>query len=177
ADIQIGQITLARGHLNYTDDFIKPNYTADITQLDGKVGAFGTAGGPPADLTGTINPLAPVAFLDVKGKADGVELTHLSPYSGKYTGYPITKGRLTMDVHYQLDNGKLDANNHIFITQLSFGDAIKGPGISHLPVKLAVALLKDADGNIDVNVPVSGSLDDPKFSVGSLIWHAFVNLI
>ncbi|HEX8779139.1 MAG TPA: DUF748 domain-containing protein, partial [Rhodanobacter sp.] len=191
ADIQIGQITLARGHLNYTDDFIKPNYTANITQLDGKVGAFGTAGGPPAeltlqgqlddnapvDITGTINPLTPVAFLDVKGKADGVELTHLSPYSGKYTGYPITKGRLTMDVHYQLDNGRLNADNHIFITQLTFGDAIQGPGISHLPVKLAVALLKDADGNIDVNVPVSGSLDDPRFSVGSLIWHAFVNLI
>ncbi|MEW9570732.1 DUF748 domain-containing protein [Rhodanobacter sp. Si-c] len=191
ADIQIGQITLARGHLNYTDDFIKPNYTANITQLDGQVGAFGTAGGPPAaltlqgqlddnapvNITGTINPLAPVAFLDVKGKADGVELTHLSPYSGKYTGYPITKGRLTMDVHYQLDNGKLNADNHIFITQLTFGDAIKGPGISHLPVKLAVALLKNADGNIDVDVPVTGSLDDPQFSVGSLIWHAFVNLI
>ncbi|MBD8872587.1 DUF748 domain-containing protein [Rhodanobacter sp. DHB23] len=191
ADITIGGITLARGHLNYTDNFIKPNYTANITQLDGKVGAFGTAGGPPADMnlqgqlddnapvdiTGTINPLAPTAFLDVKGKADGVELTHLSPYSGKYTGYPITKGRLTMDVHYQLDNGKLNADNHIFITQLTFGDAIQGPGISHLPVKLAVALLKDADGNIDVDVPVSGSLDDPQFSVGGLIWHAFVNLI
>nr|WP_253260727.1 DUF748 domain-containing protein [Rhodanobacter glycinis] len=191
ADIRIGQITLARGHLNYTDNFIKPNYTANITQLDGKIGAFGTAGGPPADLnlqgqlddnapvdiTGTINPLAPVAFLDVKGKADGVELTHLSPYSGKYTGYPITKGRLTMDVHYQLDNGKLTADNHIFIDQLTFGDRIKGPGISHLPVKLAVALLKNSQGQIDVHVPVSGSLDDPKFSVGSLIWHAFVNLI
>jgi len=191
ADIQIGQITLARGHLNYTDNFIKPNYTANITQLDGQVGAFGTSGGPPAELTlqgqlddnapvnitGTINPLAPVAFLDVKGKADGVELTHLSPYSGKYTGYPITKGRLTMDVHYQLDNGKLNADNHIFITQLTFGDAIQGPGISHLPVKLAVALLKNADGNIDVDVPVSGSLDDPKFSLGGLIWRAFVNLI
>jgi uncharacterized protein involved in outer membrane biogenesis len=191
ADIQIGGITLARGHLNYTDNFIKPNYTANITQLAGKVGAFGTAGGPPADMnlqgqlddnapvtiTGTINPLAPTAFLDVQGKADGVELTHLSPYSGKYTGYPITKGRLTMDVHYQLDHRKLNADNHIFITQLTFGDAIQGPGISHLPVKLAVALLKDADGNIDVDVPVSGSLDNPQFSMGSLIWHAFVNLI
>ena len=191
ADIRIGQITLARGHLNFTDNFIKPNYTANITQLDGQVGAFGTAGGQPApvslqgqlddnapvNITGTINPLAPVAFLDVKGKADGVELTHLSPYSGKYTGYPITGGQLTMDVHYRLDNGKLDADNHLFITQLSFGDAIQGPGISHLPVKLAVALLKDADGNIDVNVPVSGSLDDPEFSVGGLIWRAFANLI
>ena len=191
ADIRIGGITLANGHLNYTDNFIKPNYTANITQLAGQVGAFGSAGGPPAginlqgqlddnapvNITGTINPLAPSASLDVKGKADGVELTHLSPYSGKYTGYPITKGRLTVDVHYQLDHGKLNADNHIYITQLSFGDAIQGPGIRHLPVKLAVALLKDADGNIDVNVPVSGSLDDPRFSLGGLIWHAFVNLI
>ncbi len=192
ADIQIGQVTLARGQLNYTDNFIKPNYTANITQLNGTIGAFGTkAGGPPAELVlqgkldddapvdigGTINPLAPVAFLDVKAKADGVELTHLSPYSGKYAGYPITKGRLTMDVHYLLDQGKLTADNHIFIDQLTFGDRMDGPGISHLPVKLAVALLRNSQGQIDVHVPVSGSLDDPHFSVGSLIWHAFVNLI
>ena len=192
AVIHIGQIILARGNLNYTDNFIKPNYTANITQLAGKIGAFGTAtGGPPAPLTlqgqlddnapvnidGTINPLTPVTFLDVKGKADGVELTHLTPYSSKYTGYPIIKGRLTMDVHYALDQGKLNADNHIFLSQLTFGDRVEGKGISHLPVKLAVALLKDSQGNIDVDVPVTGSLSDPQFSFGSLIWHAFVNLI
>ncbi|HEV7777518.1 MAG TPA: DUF748 domain-containing protein [Luteibacter sp.] len=191
-EVQIGQITLTRGQLNYTDNFIKPNYTANITQLTGKVGAFGTAdGGPPAELTlqgqlddnapvtidGTINPLAPVGFLDVKAKADGVELTHLSPYSGKYAGYPITKGRLTVDVHYLLDQGKLTADNHIFIDQLTFGDRIEGPGVSHLPVKLAVALLKNSQGQIDVHVPVSGSLDDPKFSMAGLIWRAIGNLI
>jgi len=134
-------------------------------------------GNSPVDITGTINPLAPVAFLDVKGNAEGVELTHLSPYSDKYAGYPITSGRLTMDVHYMLDNGKLNADNHIFIEQLTFGDAVEGPGIKHLPVKLAVALLKNSQGQIDVHVPVSGSLDDPQFSVGSLVWHAFLNLI
>ncbi|WP_233511211.1 DUF748 domain-containing protein [Dyella psychrodurans] len=192
AQIHIGQITLANGNLNYTDNFIKPNYTANITQLAGKIGAFGTdTSDKPADVTlqgqlddnspvnidGTINPLTPVAFLDIKAKADGVELTHLSPYSGKYAGYPITKGRLTMDVHYQLDQGKLNADNHIFLTQLTFGDRIEGPGVSHLPVKLAVALLKDSNGNIDIHVPVSGSLNDPHFSIGGVIWQAFVNLI
>lgn len=192
AEIQIGEVKMSKGQLNYTDNFIKPNYTANITQLEGTIGAFGTkAGNPPAELVlqgkldddapvdigGTINPLAPVAFLDVKAKADGVELTHLSPYSGKYAGYPITKGRLTMDVHYLLDQGKLTADNHIFIDQLTFGDRMEGPGISHLPVKLAVALLKDSQGRIDVHVPVTGSLSDPHFSVGGLIWHAIVNLI
>jgi hypothetical protein len=192
ADIRIGQITLTRGHLNYTDNFIKPNYTADVTRLTGKIGAFGTDGGsPPADLTlqgqlddnapvdiaGTINPLAPVASLDITAKAEGIQLANLSPYSGKYAGYPITKGRLNVDVHYQLDQRKLTADNHIFIDQLTFGDRLEGPGISHLPVKLAVALLKDSEGRIDVRIPVSGSLDDPQFSVGGLVWRAIGNLI
>ncbi len=191
ADIRIGEVTLANGQLNYTDNFIKPNYTANLTSLTGRIGAFGTAGEPPAelvaqaklddaspvDISGSINPLLPVAFLDIKGKATDVELTRLSAYSGKYTGYPITKGRLTADVHYLLDQGKLNADNHIFITQLTFGERMDSPGVSHLPVKLAVALLKDTEGNIDVNVPVSGSLDDPQFSLGGMIMRAFGNLI
>ena len=189
--IHIGAITVTNSQLNYTDNFIKPNYTANITQLTGKIGGFGTDAGPPADLSlqgelddnspvdieGSINPLAPVAFLDISGKAEEIELTNLSAYSGKYTGYPITKGRLNADVHYKLDQRKLSADNHIFIDQLTFGDRIEGKGISHLPVKLAVALLKDSQGRIDVHLPVSGSLDDPKFSIGGLVWHAFVNLI
>ena len=190
-EIQINAITVADSQLNYTDNFIKPNYTANITGLTGKIGSFGTSAGPPADLSmqgqldgnspvdieGSINPLAPVAFLDISGKADGIELTHLSTYSGKYAGYPIINGRLTADVHYKLDQRKLSADNHIFIEQLTFGDRIEGKGISHLPVKLAVALLRDSQGRIDVHLPVSGSLDDPKFSVGGLVWHALVNLI
>ncbi|MDR3446305.1 MULTISPECIES: DUF748 domain-containing protein [unclassified Dyella] len=192
ADIRIGGLTLVNGQLNYTDNFIKPNYTANMTKVTGKIGAFGTKpGDPPADLSvqaalnddspididGSINPLQPVAFLDIKGKANEVELTGMSAYSTKYTGYPITAGKLTMDVHYMLDQRKLNADNHIFITQLTFGDRDESPGVKHLPVKLAVALLKDTQGNIDVNVPVSGSLDDPQFSMGSLIWHALGNLI
>jgi hypothetical protein len=192
ADIHIGGLTLVDGQLNYTDNFIKPNYTADLTKLTGKIGAFGTMpGDPPADLSlqaaldedspvsidGTINPLQPVAFLDIKGKANDVELTRLTAYSTRYTGYPITAGKLTVDVHYLLDQRKLSADNHIFVTQLTFGERDESPGIQHLPVKMAVALLEDSDGNVDVNVPVSGSLDDPQFSLGGLVWRAIGNLI
>ncbi|SEV86905.1 DUF748 domain-containing protein [Luteibacter sp. 329MFSha] len=191
-EIRIGRVSLTRGRLNYTDNFIKPNYTADVTGLTGNVGAFGTTGGgapaeltlqgqlddnAPVDIRGTINPLTPVAFLDVAAKAEGIPLANLSPYSGKYAGYPITRGRLNVDVHYLLDQRKLTAENHIFIDQLTFGDRIEGPGITHLPVKLAVALLKDSQGRIDVRIPVSGSLDDPQFSVGGLVWRAIGNLI
>lgn len=191
-DVHIGQISLTRGRLNYTDNFIKPNYTADVAELTGKIGAFGTDtattpaeltlqgqldGNAPVNIGGTINPLTPVAFLDITAKAEGIQLANLSPYSGKYAGYPITKGRLNVDVHYLLDQRKLTADNHIFIDQLTFGDRIEGPGVSHLPVKLAVALLKDSQGRIDVRIPVTGSLDDPQFSVGGLVWRAIGNLI
>jgi len=90
---------------------------------------------------------------------------------------PIVKGKLNVDLHYKLDQNKLDANNHIFIDQFTFGDHVDSPGATSLPVRLAISLLKNSRGEIDVNVPVSGSLDDPQFSVGSLIWHAFLNVI
>jgi len=190
-EIVIGQIRLTRGQLNYTDNFIKPNYSANITDLTGSIGAFGTSEGPPAelvlqgkldeksplDITGSINPLTPMAFLDLKAKADAVELDHLSPYSSKYAGYPIVSGLLNVDLHYLLDQRKLTADNHLFINQLTFGDRINTPGVRHLPLKLAVALLKNSQGQIDVHVPVTGSLDDPEFSTGGLVWRAFANLI
>lgn len=191
-DMRIGGITLANGQLNYTDNYIRPHYTANMTRLAGRIGAFGTApGAPPAsvavhaalngrspiDITGSVNPLQPVAFLDIKGKADRVELPSLSTYSTRYTGYPITHGRLSVDVHYRLDHRQLNADNHILLTELTFGNRDESPGIRHLPVKLAVALLKDDNGNIDVNLPVTGSLDDPQFSMGGLIWRAVGNLI
>lgn len=192
ANIRIGGITLTYGQLNFTDDFIKPNYTANLTKLHGKIGAFGTqANAAPATITleaalndtapvaidGTMNPLQPEAQLDVTGKATDVELTGMSTYATQYTGYPITGGELTANVHYTLDQRKLSADNHFFITQLTFGDRVESPGIRHLPVKLAVALLKDSQGNVNIDLPVTGSLDNPQFSVGSLVWRAFVGLI
>ncbi|HEX7348408.1 MAG TPA: DUF748 domain-containing protein [Rhodanobacteraceae bacterium] len=192
ADVHIGGITLAYGQLNFTDDFIKPNYTANLTRLHGTIGGFGTRpDAPPAAIkleaalndnapvaiNGSMNPLQPEAQLDVTGKATGVELDRVSTYSTKYTGYPITAGKLNADVHYTLAQRKLSANNHFFITQLTFGPRDESPGAKHLPVKLAVALLQDSQGNIDINLPVSGSLDDPQFSIGGLVWRAVLGLI
>jgi hypothetical protein len=191
ADISIGQITLQGGNINYTDNFIKPNYTADLTDIGGKIGAIGTKTTTPADvvlegqvnssaplaINGSVSPLTPTAFLDIKAKAEGVELTNLSAYSAKYAGYPIIKGTLTVDLQYKLDQGKLSADNHIEIDQLTFGDKVESSSATKLPVRLAVALLKDSRGVIDVHVPVSGSLADPQFSMGGVIWHAFLNLL
>jgi hypothetical protein len=191
ADIEVGKVTLKGGKVDYTDNFIKPNFTANLTEMEGKVGGFGTKstspaevlldgkinGSAPINIDGSISPLAPTAFVDIKAKANGIELTGLTPYSTKYTGYPIVKGTLTVDVHYLLDQGKLTADNHIFIDQLTFGDHVESPDAMNLPIRFAVALLKNSKGEIDLRVPVSGSLSDPQFSIGSVIWSAFKNLI
>jgi Domain of Unknown Function (DUF748) len=191
ANIMVDKVTLEGGHVFYTDDFIKPNYSADLTQITGSIGAFGTSTQQPADvelqgqvngnaplnISGSINPLTPLASVDIKAKAQGIELTQLSAYSTKYTGYPITKGSLNVDVHYLLNQGTLTANNHLFIDQLTFGDRVENSSARNLPVRLAVAILKNSRGEIDLNIPVSGSLSDPQFSLGSVIWSAFMNVL
>ena len=191
ADVELSKITFKGGKVDYTDNFIKPNYTANLTDMEGSVGAFGTKSTTPAPVTldgkingsspinidGSINPLAPTAFVDIKAKADAIELTGVSPYTVKYTGYPIVKGTLTVDVHYLLDAGKLTADNHIFIDQLTFGDHVESPDATNLPIRLAVSLLKNSKGQIDVRIPISGSLSDPQFSIGAIVLGAFMNLI
>ncbi|HVA80548.1 MAG TPA: DUF748 domain-containing protein [Candidatus Binataceae bacterium] len=191
ADLAIGRITLQGGKVDYSDFFIKPNYTANLSDIAGKVSAFGTHtsapaavelngqvnGSAPVEISGSINPLAPAAFIDLTAKADGIELTGLTAYSTHYTGYPITKGTLTVNVHYLLDQGNLTADNHIFIDQLTFGDRVENATATNLPIRLAVSLLENSRGEINVDVPISGSLKDPQFSLGGVILHAFMNLI
>jgi uncharacterized protein involved in outer membrane biogenesis len=191
ADIELGKITLSGGHIDYSDFFIRPNYRANLTNIGGSVGAFGTSsttpadvkligqinGSSPIDISGSINPLAPLAAVDITAKADGIELTELTAYSVKYTGYPIIKGTLSVDVHYTLANQLLTATNHIFLDQLTFGDRVESSTAKNLPIRLAVAILKDSKGQINLDIPVSGSLNDPQFSLGGVIFHAFMNIL
>ncbi|HVW50304.1 MAG TPA: DUF748 domain-containing protein [Trinickia sp.] len=188
---RIGQVVLQQGHVNYTDDFVKPNYTANLVDITGTIGTFGTdvaapapvdvsaslADNGPIAIRGTANPLAPKPMLDLSASAHDIGLKNLTPYSLKYAGYPITRGSLNVDLHYKLENDQLTAQNHLFIDQLTFGEHVQNDTETHLPVRLAIALLKNSRGQIDVNIPVSGSLSNPQFSLGSLIWSAVAHLI
>jgi len=106
-----------------------------------------------------------------------IELSSVTPYSSKYLGHPITKGKLTFAVEYLVDKRKLDAKNKIVIDQLTLGDKVESPDAVKAPVGLAVSLLTDRNGQINLDIPVSGSLDDPKFSVWPIVWQVIVNLI
>jgi hypothetical protein len=188
-DIQIGKITLAGGNVNFSDFFIKPNYSANLTGVAGSVTAItrDTAGDvdlhaqidntAPVQIAGKINPLAKDLFLDIKANARDIELVPFTPYSAKYVGYGIEKGKLSMNVAYKLENRQLTAQNNVILNQLTFGAKVESPDALKLPVLFAVSLLKDRNGVIDINLPISGSIDDPKFSVGGIIWQVVVNLL
>ena len=189
-NIRVDRITFVDSRLNFTDHYIKPNYTADIRELQGSVthlssdpasrAAVGFKGrwnaASPVVIVGTMNPLRGDLFLDIGAKAQDIELTRLTAYSQRYAGYGITDGRLSLDVKYHIENGKLQGRNKLVIDHLKFGEKVESPDATTLPVLFAVKLLTDAKGRIDIQLPISGSLEDPKFTFSALIGQMFGNL-
>jgi hypothetical protein len=128
-------------------------------------------------VSGRVNPLSAKPYLDLQADIKGIEMTSLSPYSGKYAGYAIEKGKMSLFVKYKIENDQLTAENRVFLDQLVFGNPVDSPDATKLPVTLALALLKNRNGEIDINLPISGSLNDPEFSMGGLVVKVIVNLL
>lgn len=188
-DIRVGRIQLTNGRVNFTDKFIKPNYSANLTDLNGRIGALSTGTlsdvelrgkvdrSAPLEITGRMDPLSKPIGLDIQAKARGIDMSSFSAYSSRYVGYTIEKGKLSVDVHYKVDKGELVADNNVFLDQLTFGKKVESPDALSVPVTLAVALLKNSRGEIDINLPIRGSLNDPQFSIGGIVVKVIVNLI
>ena len=189
--VALRQTRINQGLVDFNDRFIKPNYSARLSELQGSLGAFDTdepatapltlrgrvMGNGLLDVTGELRPGRPLA-LDVQAQASDIELSPMSPYAGKYVGYAIEGGRLSTKLRYRIAaDGQLNASNQIILNQLSFGDRVESPDATTLPVRFAVALLKDSRGVIDIDLPVSGSINDPEFSVGGIVWRLILNLI
>ncbi|MBY0409786.1 MAG: DUF748 domain-containing protein [Burkholderiaceae bacterium] len=193
--IAFGPVSLVNGKVLFSDFFIKPNYSADLSELTGKLSAFSSIapggdavmanlelrgraeGSASLEVTGQLNPLAKPLALDITSKVTDLELPPLTPYAIKYAGHGIERGKLSMDVNYKvLPSGQLTASNRLVLNQLTFGEPVDGAPAS-LPVKLAVALLADRQGVIDLDLPISGSLNDPQFRLGPVIFKVIVNLI
>ncbi len=191
ADIRIEEVTLQGGRIQFADRSLTPNYSADLTEIGGRVSALSSEetgradvdlrgklnNSAPLEITGTVNPLKQDLFVDLRARFVGMDLSPTSPYSGKYVGYSIEKGKLSFDLRYLIDKRKLDSENKVSIDQLTFGEKVDSPTATTLPVKLAVALLKDRNGEIHLDLPVTGSLDNPQFSVWTVVLQILGNLI
>jgi len=189
--MSIGTVTLVNGTANYADLWIKPSFAISIlslhgaitglssdpksrakVKLDGKVDKYS-----PLQIEGEANLLSAALYTDIKMSFKDLDLTVVNPYSGHFAGYKIDKGKLSVDVSYKIDQRKLTAAQHVVIDQLELGDRVESPDAVHLPFKIAVALLKDRNGVIDLDLPMTGSLDDPKFSIWPIVWKVLVNVI
>jgi len=189
--IHVGGIAINDGSANFADFSLTPHFATAVQQLNGQIGTIDSRQPKPAGvdingkvdryapvtIKGAVNPFDPMASLDIATSFKRVELTTLTPYSGKFAGYRIRKGRLNLDVHYLITKGQLKAENKLVVEQLQLGEKVDSPDAVDLPIKLAIALLKDSDGNISIELPVSGDLNNPQFSVMPIIWQTLRNLI
>ncbi len=182
APVTIGKVTLENGQIDFTDNYIQPHYSARLRDLGGVVSGLSSTSSVPAtvdfrgdvydapfNIEGQVNLFGIQHYLDIKARADGIDLSSLSPYAGKYIGYDISNGKLSFQVTYHVENSVLTAQNHLVLDQLELGHKVDAPGALDLPVEFALSLLKNNAGVIDVNLPVDGSLNDPQFSVGGIV--------
>jgi hypothetical protein len=177
--------------MDFADNSVQPNFAARVEHLagtmtglssdpashakldfKGRVGEFS-----PVTITGEVQPFSFERYADIGLKFENISLPIFNPYSGRFAGYSIAKGKLTTDLHYLITDRKLDAKHHIVIDQLEWGEATAGKDEATLPVKFATVLLRDRNGVIDLNIPVTGTLDDPQFRIGPIIWQVIKNLI
>jgi hypothetical protein len=189
--VTIDTVYIENASVNFSDLSLKPNFAMGIQGLNGTVKGLSSKSLARADvllegkvdkyapvkIAGQINPLSEDVYTDLALFLKNIELSTFTPYSGKFAGYAINKGKLSLDLKYKLSENLLVGENEIFMDQFTFGERIDSPDATTLPVRLAVALLKDREEKIDIDLPVRGDLNDPEFSYGRIVVSALVNLI
>ncbi len=148
--------------------------TANNTQveLNGQVDEYGSA-----KINGTFNPFDFANHTNMKLAFKNIEMNRLTPYSGQFAGRKINSGKMSVDLGYKINHNKLEGDNNFVINKLVLGEKVAGDDATNLPLDLAIAILEDNEGVIDLDLPVSGSLDDPKFSMSGIVWKAFTNIM
>ena len=190
-EIRIATVTLQGGRVRFSDRQIQPNFETEFMDLGGSVSGLSSENLARADvllegrldnhaplkITGQINPLIENRYTDLKIAFSDIEMSPFTPYSGKYLGYVLDKGKLSLDLSYRVSDRRLEAENRVRFDQLTLGDRVESPQATSLPIGLALSLLEDRDGVIDLDLPIRGNLDDPEFSVGRIVLKMLVNLV
>lgn len=189
--VRIDTVTLQDGTIAFVDRYTKPEYSSSMVNLGGRISGLSSEANKLADvdlrgnlgnhsplrITGQINPLRDDLFVDLKVSFTDIELSPFTPYAGTFLGYAVDKGKLYLDLKYHIEDKKLDSENKVFLDQFTFGGKVESDRATSLPVRLAVALLKDRKGEIHLDLPVSGRIDDPQFSVWRVVFQVLKNLL
>jgi hypothetical protein len=190
-EIKIGRVVLSGGNLSFVDRSVQPNVQIALNQFGGSVSGLSSDnlaradvdlkgavdGVGPVTIQGKLDPLGANRFVDLKLDLKNVDLLPFSPYAGKYAGYELARGKLVIDANFHLAGRAIDATNIVTVNQFTFGAPTTSPDATGLPVRLGVALLKDIDGKIVIDLPVQGNLDDPNFRIGKVVLRVIINLL
>lgn len=188
---RVGKISVSKGDIDFTDLSLPLPFAARVQDLQGEFTTIDNRSSAASKiaLEGRVDPYglarvngqlrvsAPTDMADIGVLFRNIEMAPLSPYTVKFAGRKIAGGKIDLDLRYRLDNRRMVGSNRIVIDELELGEKVPNPDAVDLPLGLAVALLKDANGRIDLDMPVEGSLDDPQFRIGGVLWKAFVNLV
>jgi uncharacterized protein DUF748 len=189
--VAIGAVEVVRGRATFVDRSVAPPAVLNLSRADARVTSLSSdprvrsnvdvrlqvEGASPVRVSGTLNPLQKDAYTELVVASQGVDLSPLGPYAGKYLGYGIQKGKLDLDLRYKIVDRALVATNVVTVNQFTLGDESGSPEATHIPVRLALALLQDRNGVILLDVPIEGKLDDPDFHLGKVIWRAVLNVL
>ena len=187
----ISVVKLTKAAATFRDNSVQPPVQTGISNLTGTIKGLSSKQLARADvdltgrvgkmaslkIAGTINPLSEDTFTDLTISLGGMDLTAQGPYSSKFVGYGLSKGKLSLDLKYRVSQKQLEAENKVVVDQLTFGEKVDSPDATSLPVMLAVALLKDRHGRIDIDLPIRGDLKDPDFKYGKAVLSVLLNLL
>jgi len=189
--ISLASLVLSNANIHFIDRSLRPSVNILLEKLNGTLSSISSEDPKPADvhlhgtvdktaraeITGKINPWDSKRPLDLEVSVQGMDLLPEDPYSGKYLGYRLKKGELSAQLSYQVAERKLKSENRLTLDQLTLGPKVESADATRLPVRLAIALLKDRDGKIVLDLPVSGSLDDPQFNLGGVVYRALETVL
>ena len=189
--ISIGSIVISNAAASFTDRSLTPSVNLAVLEAGGTIAGLSSSqlqhanvdlsakvdGIGPVAISGIINPFSGTETNDLKITVKDVDLTPTSPYSGKFAGYRIAQGKLNLDLAYDVIGRKLKSKNVITLDRFTFGEKVESPDATHLPVRLAIAILKDRNGQILLDVPIEGSFDDPQFRIGKVVVHTLLNIL
>jgi hypothetical protein len=189
--VDIGRVRVVDSEVDFADLSLALPFAARVNALQGQIVGLSTQPGRIAQLeftgqvdeygsaraAGRVELADPTHAMDIQVAFRNVEMTSLTPYSATFAGRKIASGKLSLDLDYKLAKRQLQGENRIVMDKLTLGDRVESPTAMDLPLDLALAILKDSDGRIELGLPVSGSLDDPQFSYGGLVWKALLSVI
>ncbi|PLY11512.1 MAG: hypothetical protein C0626_02820 [Arcobacter sp.] len=189
--LDIGPVKINNAQLTFQDKNLKVPFKTNITKLNGSFSELNSKSSKPTKLklegkidrygytriTGFVDHKHIKNLTDVTLIFKNIAIKNFTPYSAKFAGRELEKGKLNLNLKYNISKSNLNAKNSIIITDIKLGKVVESPDAASLPLELGIALLEDSKGIIDIDLPITGNLDNPEFSIAPTVWKVFTNLI